>query len=124
MTAYIPNLRAKRRRWDRGGVWTTSAEVRQTIESLPSFQKVQAEMNAGVAAAQDRLKAEREADGRKQRWRTQLTAEERGRACVEALTRTIKEHGEMGVNDARTYEDARARAVAIANKHDRLKDGE
>ena len=123
MTAYIPNLKAKRRQWDGGKVWNTSATVRQQIESLPSFKKVQAEMNAGVAEVQDRLREERDGDARKQRWKTR-TSEEKARECIDALTSKIKNHGEMGVGTAKTHEEARAKAVEVAERFDREKSGE
>lgn len=118
MTAFIKNLKEKRQQWNGGQVWATRPEVRERIESLPSFKKVQAEMNQGVAQVQERLKGEKASDAKQQRWKTR-TKEEKARECIDALAFKIKEHGEMGMNDAKSYDDAVRKAEQIAVRHDK-----
>jgi hypothetical protein len=118
MTAYIKNLRDKRKQWNGERVWATRPEVRARIESLPSFKAVQAEMDRGVAEVTQRLRDQKESDAKKQRWKTR-TREEKGRECIDALAKTIKEHGEMGVNNAKSYDEARKKAEEIAVRHDK-----
>ena len=119
MTAFIKNLRDKRKQWNGERVWATRPEVRAQIESLPSFKAVQAEMDRGVAAATQRLREQKESEsGKRQRWKTR-TREEKGRECIDALAKTIKEHGEMGVNNAKSFEEARKKAEEIAVRHDK-----
>lgn len=99
--------------------------IMRAVESLPSFQALQqhyAEQKAQAAAG---LKDKWESNAEVQRWRTQMTPEERTRDAIERMVPTTKEVLKMrnGGNEV-SYEEGRAKAVEIAEKSDKQnKDG-
>ena len=113
---YIKNLRVKRRAWDKGDVWDTSPQTRATIESLPSFKAVQAQMNQQAQEGIARMRAE--AEDHKERIRSK-SKDDRARDAVDRVAKTIKEHGELGMNDAKSFDAAKQKAAKIAERAER-----
>lgn len=106
---FIKNLREKKESWDRGG--RPSEKTIAKIAALPSFQKMVADKNAAIQEA----KAERMAN--RQTFDKGLTGEaeeRRVRAVIDDTAGVIKSHGDLGINDCKTFEQARAKAEAIA----------
>lgn len=96
--------------------------ILNTIESMPGFQALKesyAESRAEKAAA---LKEKYEANAEVQRWRTQMTPEERTRDAIERMVPTTKEVLKLrnGNKDV-SYEEARKKAEDIAYKSDKQK---
>jgi hypothetical protein len=93
-----------------------------TIESLPAFQALKesyAQSKAGKAA---QLKEKYESNAEVQRWRNQMTPEERTRDAIERMVPTTKEVLKMrnGGNDV-SYEDGRKKAEEIAYRSEKDK---
>ena len=72
----------------------------------------------------DRLDQKKEDNAEVQRWRTQMTPEERSRDAIERMIPTAKAVQELRTGKECSHEDARKMAENIAYKSDRLKDGE
>lgn len=99
--------------------------ITTTIESLPGFQALKESYAEAKEQRKEALKEKWESNAEVQRWRTQMTPEERTRDAIERLVPTTKEVLKMrrGGKEV-SYEDARQKAVEIANKSDRQKKGE
>jgi len=99
--------------------------IMRTVESLPTFQALQQHYAQQKAQAAADLKGKYESNAEVQRWRTQMTPEERTRDAIERLVPTAKEVLKMrnGGHEV-SYEEGRAKAVEIAHKSDtQKKDG-
>jgi hypothetical protein len=92
----------------------------RTVESLPTFQALQQHYAQQKAEAAAGLKEKWESNAEVQRWRTQMTPEERTRDAIERMVPTTKEVLKMrnGGNEV-SYEEGRAKAVEIAEKSDK-----
>lgn len=91
--------------------------IMRTVESLPTFQALQQHYAQQKAQAAADLKGKYESNAEVQRWRTQMTPEERTRDAIERLVPTAKEVLKMrnGGHEV-THEEARKKAVEIAHK--------
>jgi hypothetical protein len=99
--------------------------IMKTVESLPSFQALQQHYAEQKAQAVAGLKDKYESNAEVQRWRTQMTPEERTRDAIERMVPTTKEVLKMrnGGNEV-SYEEGRKKAEEIAYKSDRQKKDE
>lgn len=95
-----------------------------TIESLPAFQALQSSYAQAKEVRKEAMKDKWESNAEVQRWRTQMTPEERTRDAIERMIPTTKEVLKMrnGGKDV-SHEEGRAKAVEIAQKSDRQKNG-
>lgn len=87
------------------------------VENMKSFQQLQQSYAEAKAVAQQGMKEKYESNAEVQRWRTQMTPEERTRDAIERMIPTAKSVAEMrnGGNEV-SYEDARKIAENIAYK--------
>ena len=94
----------------------------QTVEALPAFQALKESYAQAKAEKAAELKEKYESNAEVQRWRTQMTPEERTRDAIERMVPTAKEVLKMrnGGKDV-SYEDGRKKAVEIAEKSDKQK---
>ncbi len=93
-----------------------------TIESLPAFQALQSSYAQAKEVRKEAMKDKWESNAEVQRWRTQMTPEERTRDAIERMIPTTKEVLKMrnGGKDV-SHEEGRAKAIEIAQKSDRQK---
>ena len=99
--------------------------IMRTVESLPTFQALQQHYAQQKEQKKEELKEKWESNAEVQRWRTQMTPEERTRDAIERLVPTAKEVLKMrnGGHEV-SYEEGRAKAVEIAKKSEvQKKDG-
>lgn len=99
--------------------------IMRAVESLPTFQALQQHYAQQKEQKKEELKEKWESNAEVQRWRTQMTPEERTRDAIERLVPTAKEVLKMrnGGHEV-SYEEGRAKAVEIANKSEvQKKDG-
>jgi heme-degrading monooxygenase HmoA len=96
--------------------------IMTTIESLPGFQAMKESYAQAKEERREALKEKWESNAEVQRWRNQMTPEERTRDAIERMVPTTKEVLKMrnGGKDV-SYEDGRKKAVEIAEKSDRQK---
>ena len=96
--------------------------IMHTVESLPSFQALKESYAQAKAERAAELKEKYESNAEVQRWRHQMTPEERTRDAIERLVPTAKEVLKMrnGGHEV-SYEDGRKKAEEIAYKSDRQK---
>jgi hypothetical protein len=94
----------------------------QTVESLPTFQALKESYAQAKAERAAELKEKYESNAEVQRWRNQMTPEERTRDAIERLVPTAKEVLKMrnGGHEV-SYEEGRKKAVEIAEKSDKQK---
>jgi hypothetical protein len=99
--------------------------VTNTIESLPAFQALKDSYAQAKAKQASELKEKYESNAEVQRWRHQMTPDERTRDAIERMIPTTKEVLKMrnGGKEV-SYEDGRKKAEEIAYKSDRQKKGE
>jgi len=99
-----------------------SKGIMHTVESLPTFQALKESYAQAKAERAAELKEKYESNAEVQRWRHQMTPEERTRDAIERLVPTAKEVLKMrnGGKDV-SYEDGRKKAVEIAEKSDKQK---
>jgi hypothetical protein len=99
--------------------------IMRTVESLPTFQALQQHYAQQKEQKKQELKDKWESNAEVQRWRTQMTPEERTRDAIERLVPTAKEVLKMrnGGHEV-SYEEGRKKAVEIAHKSEvQKKDG-
>ncbi len=99
--------------------------IMRTVESLPTFQALQQHYAQQKEQKKQELKEKWESNAEVQRWRTQMTPEERTRDAIERLVPTAKEVLKMrnGGHEV-SYEEGRKKAVEIAHKSEvQKKDG-
>ena len=91
--------------------------IMRTVESLPTFQALQQHYAQQKEQKKQELKEKWESNAEVQRWRTQMTPEERTRDAIERLVPTAKEVLKMrnGGHEV-SYEEGRKKAVEIAHK--------
>lgn len=96
--------------------------IMHTIESLPGFQALKDSYAQAKEVRKEALKEKWDSNAEVQRWRNQMTPEERTRDAIERMVPTTKEVLKMrnGGKDV-SYEEGRAKAVEIAQKSDRQK---
>lgn len=96
--------------------------IMHTIESLPGFQALKDSYAQAKEERKEALKEKWESNAEVQRWRNQMTPEERTRDAIERMVPTTKEVLKMrnGGHEV-SYEEGRAKAVEIAEKSDRQK---
>ena len=96
--------------------------IMRAVESLPSFQALKEHYAQAKEERKDAMKDKWESNAEVQRWRTQMTPEERTRDAIERMVPTTKEVLKMrnGGNEV-SYEEGRQKAVEIAEKSDRQK---
>ncbi len=96
--------------------------IMHTVESLPSFQALKEHYAQAKEERKEAMKEKWESNAEVQRWRNQMTPEERTRDAIERMVPTTKEVLKMrnGGKDV-SYEEGRAKAVEIAEKSDRQK---
>ena len=96
--------------------------IMHTIESLPGFQALKDSYAQAKEVRKEALKEKWESNAEVQRWRNQMTPEERTRDAIERMVPTTKEVLKMrnGGKDV-SYEEGRQKAVEIAEKSDRQK---
>jgi hypothetical protein len=96
--------------------------IMRAVESMQTFQALQQHYAQQKAQAASELKEKYEANSEVQRWRTQMTPEERTRDAIERMVPTTKEVLKMrnGGHEV-SYEEGRAKAVEIAEKSDKQK---
>jgi hypothetical protein len=96
--------------------------IMQTVESLSSFQALKESYAQAKAERTADLKEKYESNAEVQRWRNQMTPEERTRDAIERLVPTAKEVLKMrnGGHEV-SYEEGRKKAVEIAEKSDKQK---
>jgi Tfp pilus assembly protein PilO len=96
--------------------------IMHTIESLPAFQALKDSYAQAKEERKEALKEKWESNAEVQRWRNQMTPEERTRDAIERMVPTTKEVLKMrnGGKDV-SYEEGRAKAVEIAQKSDKQK---
>lgn len=99
--------------------------IMRTVESLPSFQALQQHYAEQKQQKASELKQKYESNAEVQRWRTQMTPEERTRDAIERMVPTTKEVLKMrnGGNEV-SYEEGRKKAEEIAYKSERQKKDE
>lgn len=100
----------------------TRRGITTAIESLPAFQAMKESYAQAKAQKASEIKEKYEANAEVQRWRHQMTAEERTRDAIERMIPTTKEVLKLrnGGNEV-SYEEGRKKAVEIAEKSDRQK---
>lgn len=96
--------------------------IMHTIESLPGFQALKDSYAQAKEVRKEALKEKWESNAEVQRWRNQMTPEERTRDAIERMVPTTKEVLKMrnGGHEV-SYEEGRQKAVEIAEKSDRQK---
>lgn len=96
--------------------------IMQTVESLPTFQALKEHYAQAKEERKEAMKEKWESNAEVQRWRNQMTPEERTRDAIERMVPTTKEVLKMrnGGHDV-SYEEGRKKAVEIAEKSDRQK---
>ena len=96
--------------------------IMHTVESLPTFQALRESYAQAKAEKAAELKEKYESNAEVQRWRNQMTPEERTRDAIERLVPTAKEVLKMrnGGHEV-SYEEGRKKAVEIAEKSDKQK---
>ena len=96
--------------------------IMQTVESLPSFQALRDSYAQAKEERKEAMKEKWESNAEVQRWRNQMTPEERTRDAIERMVPTTKEVLKMrnGGKDV-SYEDGRKKAEEIAYKSERQK---
>jgi Tfp pilus assembly protein PilO len=96
--------------------------IMHSIESLPSFQALKEHYAEAKEERKEAMKEKWESNAEVQRWRNQMTPEERTRDAIERMVPTTKEVLKMrnGGKDV-SYEEGRAKAVEIAQKSDKQK---
>lgn len=96
--------------------------IMRTVESLPTFQALKEHYAQAKEERKEALKDKWESNAEVQRWRTQMTPEERTRDAIERMVPTTKEVLKMrnGGNEV-SYEDGRKKAEEIAYKSERQK---
>ncbi len=110
MTAFIKN------RGDRDPKDTINR-----ISELPSFKAMVEKKQKDMAE----IKAQR--DGSRRDFKAEkahMREEDRVRDVINDTAQVIKSHGELGLNDCKTFEDARKKAEQIAYKEERKQAGE
>jgi len=93
----------------------------RNIEGMKTFQQLQESYAQAKAEAAATAKEKYESNAEVQRWRTQMTKEERVRDAIDRMIPTTKAVEEMrrGGNEV-SYEDARKKAEEIAYKSERI----
>lgn len=96
--------------------------IMRTVESLQSFQALKEHYAQQKSEAAASLKEKYDSNAEVQRWRTQMTPEEKARDAIERMVPTTKEVLKMrnGGKDV-SYEDGRKKAEEIAYKSERQK---
>lgn len=91
--------------------------ITYTIENLPIFQQLKESYAQSKANAASGMKEKYESNAEVQRWRTQMTKEERARDAIERMIPTTRAVQEMrnGGKEV-SYEEARSKAEQIAYK--------
>ncbi|NDD53804.1 hypothetical protein EBZ39_07980 [bacterium] len=107
-----PPPRSERRR---SGIMTT-------VENLPAFKALQESYAQAKEERREALKEKWESNAEVQRWRNQMTPEQRTRDAIERMVPTTKEVLKMrnGGHEV-SHEEARNKAVEIAQKSERQK---
>ena len=97
-------------------------DITRRIEGMKTFQQLQQSYAQAKASAKEEAKEKYESNADVQRWRTQMTQEERVRDAIERMVPTTRAVEEMrrGGNEV-SYEDARKKAEEIAYKSERKK---
>lgn len=97
-------------------------QITNTIENLPGFQALKESYAEAKAERAKELKDKYESNADVQRWRTQLSPEQRTRDAIERMVPTTRAVEEMrrGGKEV-SYEDARKKAEEIAYKSDKQK---
>jgi len=118
MAVYIKreNLGSGAPRPNRGG------SITRKVENLKTFQQLQQSYAEAKVAAQESMKEKYESNAEVQRWRNQMTPEERTRDAIERMiptTRTVAEMRNGGKEVS--YEEARKLAENIAYKSEAKK---
>lgn len=96
--------------------------IMRSVESLSSFQALKEYYAQAKEERKEVIKEKWESNAEVQRWRNQMTPEERTRDAIERMIPTTKEVLKMrnGGHEV-SYEEGRAKAVEIADKSDRQK---
>ena len=100
----------------------SSGGIMGAVEANPLFKNTEDSYAEAKAAAQSGLKDKYESQADMQRWRTQMTPEERTRDAIERMVPTAKAVTELrNGNKEVSYEQARSVAEQIAYKSERKK---
>jgi len=101
---------------------SSSGGIMNTIESLPGFQALKDSYAQAKEERKEALKEKWESNAEVQRWRNQMTPEQRTRDAIERMVPTTKEVLKMrnGGHEV-THEEARKKAVEIAEKSEKQK---
>jgi Tfp pilus assembly protein PilO len=101
---------------------TARRGIMRTVESLSSFQALKEHYAEAKEERKGELKEKWESNAEVQRWRNQMTPEERTRDAIERMVPTTKEVLKMrnGGNEV-SYEEGRKKAEEIAYKSERQK---
>lgn len=97
-------------------------DITRRIENMKTFQQLQQSYAEAKSQAAQGAKQQYESNADVQRWRTQMTKEEKVRDAIERMVPTTRAVEEMrrGGNEV-SYEDARKKAEEIAYKSERQK---
>lgn len=95
------------------------------VERTRVFQQTQQNLAQAKAERADQLKDKYESNADVQRWRTQMTQEERTRDAIDRMVPTTRAVEEMRTGGKEvSYEEARSKAEQLAYKAERQKKGE
>lgn len=95
-------------------------QILHRIEKLSSFQALKESYAQAKEAQAAELKDKYESNAEVQRWRTQMTKEEKARDAIERMIPTAKAVEEMRSGGKEvSYEDARRKAEQIAYQAER-----
>lgn len=99
---------------------TNPRSLTRSIENMKTFQQLQASYAEAKAQAVASAREKYESNAEVQRWRTQMTKEERVRDAIERMVPTTRAVEEMRRGGTEvSYEDARKKAEEIAYKSER-----
>lgn len=99
--------------------------IMTAVENLPSFQAMKESYARAKEERKEAMQEKWDSNAEVQRWRNQMTPEERTRDAIERMVPTTKEVLKMrnGGNEV-SYEDGRKKAEEIAYKSERQKKDE
>lgn len=98
------------------------SRVTGVVERSPIFHAVRQEYAKSKKRSEEALKEKYEANAEVQRWRTQMTPDERARDAIERMVPTARAVQEMRSGGKEvSYEEARKKAESIAYLSERKK---
>lgn len=105
---------------DRLGSGSPRKSMMHTIESLPTYRALKEQYAQAKKQQESSLKQKYESQAEVQRWRTQMSPEQRTREAIERMVPTAKEVVSMrkGGQEA-SYEEGRKYAESLAYKSEK-----